>query len=342
MYKKDKSKAVIPMGTFTRCIVEGGKQTVVSEKLPYTTSSRDSEQPITLVEGDIISYRVMGSFALHGGKTHELLNFHVISTAQKSLVITILLSGKLDFGYDDLVFQWDGSIQKSAVVVNLTKPASFHRKIYKDNNITKLNIVLPLSWIEERSNDNDNIKAFIVEHLAHFQLDLNAHLHHLTAQIIALSSPVNFIEKMQVEALTQLLLLEVFKQLSHYEQRSTELPECKNVETQQYQHPHFEHVLDQLILYIETNLQHNIAVDALAKLGAMSVSSLQRKFKNALGCSVQHYIRRRRLEIAKQQLERGIFSITEAAYTAGYRHPSNFTHAFKKTFGYPPQKTTTK
>lgn len=48
------------------------------------------------------------------------------------------------------------------------------------------------------------------------------------------------------------------------------------------------------------------------------------------------YIRHRRLNIARQHLERGLVSITEAAYEAGYQHPSNFTNAFKKAFGVPP------
>jgi AraC-like DNA-binding protein len=342
MDSNGKSKVVMPKGTFTRCVSEAGKQMIISDSLSYIKGDRSRGQHIALVEGEIISYRVTDGFTLHGGKTHELLNFHIVSTAQKSLVITILLAGKLDFGYDDLVFELDANIQKSAVVVNLAKPASFHRKIYKGNDITKLNVVLPLSWIESRISENDNISAFILEHLAHFQLDLNDHLYHLTAQIIALSSPVNFIEKMQVEALAQLLLLEVFKQLNSDDNYLTRLAESKEVHVQHHHTDHSDQTLDQLMLYIETNLQHNISVDTLAKVGTMSISSLQRKFKNALGCSVQHYVRRRRLEIAKHQLERGVFSITEAAYTAGYRHPSNFTSAFKKTFGYPPQATVKK
>jgi AraC-like DNA-binding protein len=31
-------------------------------------------------------------------------------------------------------------------------------------------------------------------------------------------------------------------------------------------------------------------------------------------------------------------SITEAAYEAGYHHPSNFTSAFKKVFGVAPHE----
>lgn len=94
--------------------------------------------------------------------------------------------------------------------------------------------------------------------------------------------------------------------------------------------------------YIEANLDQALSVSHLAKFSAMSISSLQHKFKNSLGISVLSYIRRRRLNIAKQQLEAGLMSISEAAYNAGYRHPSNFTSAFKKAFGMPPQHLTLK
>ncbi|QTG98088.1 helix-turn-helix transcriptional regulator, partial [Vibrio furnissii] len=66
-------------------------------------------------------------------------------------------------------------------------------------------------------------------------------------------------------------------------------------------------------------------------------SNLQRRFKQQMGMTVANYVRQRRLNNARQQLERGYVTITEAAYEAGYHHPSNFTAAFKKAFGESPQ-----
>ena len=68
----------------------------------------------------------------------------------------------------------------------------------------------------------------------------------------------------------------------------------------------------------------------------MSISNLQRHFKQSYNLTINGYIRHRRLNIARQHLERGLVSITEAAYETGYQHPSNFTNAFKKAFGVPP------
>ncbi|MED5433037.1 MAG: helix-turn-helix transcriptional regulator, partial [Pseudomonadota bacterium] len=48
------------------------------------------------------------------------------------------------------------------------------------------------------------------------------------------------------------------------------------------------------------------------------------------------YIRQRRLERAQDLLRRQQLSIGEAAYLAGYRHPSNFITAYKRAFGTTP------
>lgn len=338
----DKANAIIPKGTLTRRFGDAGKQTVFSDKFSHTPVLGRKSQTLALVEGDLLLYQVNHSFTLYGGTTHELMNFNVIASAQKALVIIILLEGKLDFSYDYLTFELDANSQKCAVVVSLTKPVSFHRKLYKDNNVSKLNISLPLSWIKNRNTSNGNIGSFISEHLAHFQLDLNTQLLGLSREIIKLSSPVSFIEKMKIEALTQRLLLEVFEQLSDYNVAGSAIVKCEDNKTQSIKANFFEQKLDKLIVYIEENIEQSISTHQLAELALMSVSSLQRNFKRSLGCSLQSYIRRRRLEIAKQKLERGLITITEAAYTAGYRYPSNFTNAFKKMFGYPPKITTKK
>ncbi|WP_375749573.1 helix-turn-helix transcriptional regulator [Vibrio sp. HN007] len=319
-------------GSFTRRIEHDEKQIVVSDRNTQTSA---------LVEGDLISYQVTNGFALHGGVTKELINFEVISTAQKSLIVTILLEGKLDFGYDDLGFTFDAREKPVGVVVNLTKPASFRRKIHRDNKVAKLNIVLPIKWIKERGGLDNNVARFIETHLASFELELASSVLELTREIIHFSSASGLIEKMKLETMTQMLLLEIFKQLSEYTspprfEGSTTQINVALAESSSYE-ASFERSLDELVTYIEANLEMNLTVADLADYSAMSLSSLQRKFKKMLGYSIQSYIRRRRLEIARQQLENGIITVTEAAYSAGYRHPSNFTNAYKKAFGHPPQ-----
>ena len=100
----------------------------------------------------------------------------------------------------------------------------------------------------------------------------------------------------------------------------------------------FDNKIEDIISYIEINLDQPLSLESIARRFSMSVSNLQRRFKQSYNLTINGYIRHRRLDIARLHLERGLVSITEAAYEAGYQHPSNFTNAFKKAFGVPPHE----
>jgi len=330
---RGKLNQTLPKGTFIRTIGGVNQKTIFSDSHSNTMNRFKDNQSLALIEGDLISYQVDNSFILHGGRTKELVDFQVLATAKKSLCITILLEGKLDFGYDDLDFIYDAAEKQRGVVVSLTRAVSFRRTLYKNNQVTKLNIILPHEWIINRIRSDDNFSQLISQHLAHFELQLTNEILSLTSDIIKSSGPKTIIEQMNLESLTQQLLVQIFMQLNDATSVIKQQDNEKNINEIKTYDP----VLDKLVSYIEANLNQELSVAHLAKYAAMSISSLQHKFKKSLGISVLSYIRRRRLNIAKQQLEASLMTISEAAYNAGYRHPSNFTSAFKKVFGIPPQ-----
>lgn len=308
-----------------RWVEEDKKQSLVS------VNHHDSE---VLVEGDLVHHKVKSGFILHSGTTDELRDFQVISTAKRALIIVILFEGKLDFSYDDVRFVFDANTQPKGMLVNLTKPATFRRSIQKNNRVTKLNILLPVEWIKDRGGLSTNMASFITQHLMSFELNITKHILKLASQIVTAPTPDGFLEKMHLETLTHMLLLEIFGQVCECENAGSEVTfEQINAGIKT---PSNHNVLDDLLAYIETHLSEELSAKELAKQVGMSESNMQRKFKVAFGYSVQNYIRRRRLEIARQHLERGVATVTEVAYSAGYRHPSNFTNAFRKAFGYPP------
>lgn len=328
-----KLKSTIPKGTFIRSFGALKNKKIFSDSYSQTAFSGKNMQSLLLIEGELINYEVSNNFILYGGTTTEQVDFQVVTMVKKSICITILLNGKLNFSYDNLNFSFNAEQKKRAVIVNLTRPVSFRRMLTKNNRVSKLNIILPVDWVESRIRSSDNLSTFTTDHLSNFELDLNSDILTLAFALIKLGPPSDFMGKMQVELLTQQLLLEVFKQLSDSVYFSKKKRDPKPLANKSL----FDPTLDKLITYIETHLQQDISVADLADFTAMSLSNLQHKFKRALGTTLQGYIRRRRLDIAKQQLEVGLITITEAAYNAGYRYPSNFTSAFKKTFGFPPQ-----
>ncbi len=115
---KGKLKQALPKGTFIRTIGDLKQKTIFSDSHSNAINRDKNKQSLALIEGDLISYQVDNNFILHGGKSKDLVDFQVLATAKKSLCITILLAGKLDFGYDDLNFFFDAAKQQRGVVVS--------------------------------------------------------------------------------------------------------------------------------------------------------------------------------------------------------------------------------
>ncbi|MGM0703981.1 MAG: helix-turn-helix transcriptional regulator [Pseudomonadota bacterium] len=81
--------------------------------------------------------------------------------------------------------------------------------------------------------------------------------------------------------------------------------------------------------------EHPHSLAELAKLAAMSPSTLRSKFRRAYGNSVFGYLQECRLSKARQYLAEG-YSVQQTAHLCGYRHATNFATAFRRRFGYPP------
>ena len=73
-------------------------------------------------------------------------------------------------------------------------------------------------------------------------------------------------------------------------------------------------------------------MEELCREIGMSRRQLLRKLNALLDCSPAFYIRRIRLERAKQLLEQRAGNVTEIAFEVGYGNLSAFTRAFKEAF----------
>lgn len=91
----------------------------------------------------------------------------------------------------------------------------------------------------------------------------------------------------------------------------------------------FLQLIDQKIL-AGSNLEE------LASLSNMSLSTFKRKFKEEFGIPVGRFIRKRKLEIAKEKILSGMRG-SDIYYELGYQNHSSFISAFKKEHGLTPE-----
>lgn len=82
----------------------------------------------------------------------------------------------------------------------------------------------------------------------------------------------------------------------------------------------------------------NIDIDSLTDALCMSRSTLYRRVKSLTGISANEYIRRKRMEIAKELLIDGGIPVSEIAYKVGCSSMSYFRQTFKDIYGVIPSE----
>ena len=127
----------------------------------------------------------------------------------------------------------------------------------------------------------------------------------------------------------QLRVLELMLLLGRIPQERAADPYCSAEQTALA-----HHLRDHLL----TNREGYVSLAQLAAEHAISVSHLQKLFKQTYGMPVYHYIKEYRLEQAAVELVRSRKPITEIAQHAGYDNASKFSESFKKRYGKTPSR----
>jgi len=90
--------------------------------------------------------------------------------------------------------------------------------------------------------------------------------------------------------------------------------------------------------YIETKLDEDVALAAVAKAAGISQWHFQRLFKALTGETLKTYIRSRRLAASLERLLSTDLRVLDIAMLAGFESQEAFARAFKQAFGLTPQK----
>lgn len=89
---------------------------------------------------------------------------------------------------------------------------------------------------------------------------------------------------------------------------------------------------------IRENIENPYTIAELARKTNINQTKLKDGFKSFFGNTVFGYLQEIRMNKARQYLLDKNLSIQEISLLSGYQSVSNFSAAFKKTFGYPPSK----
>jgi AraC family transcriptional regulator len=96
--------------------------------------------------------------------------------------------------------------------------------------------------------------------------------------------------------------------------------------------------LQRVIEYVETHLQENFGVTALAGAAGLSVRHFTRAFSQEVGETPRRWLMNRRIEHAKLHLTNSELTLTQIAHACGLGPLSHFSRAFRRITGESPQR----
>ncbi|MFB9948795.1 helix-turn-helix transcriptional regulator [Rhizobium puerariae] len=250
-------------------------------------------------------------------------------------LVMVLLQGQQHFVMDGEHFRIDagdaGSAEPLVFMLNVARGCKLQFINETETPLRKVMISAPLPWIERliksQPTSMPKLRSFFSRHLAEFRFSPNRHLVQVAEHIVKPPTA------MTGELLTLYRNAHAFDILCQA---------CAILVSAETETPHRPTVLSRLQGervrdYILAHVRENLTLDRIARHVGVSTSSMQRHFKERFGMTVSDFIRQKRLEMARSALERDGIPISQAAYIAGYRNPSSFTTAFKKTYGVSPK-----
>jgi len=99
--------------------------------------------------------------------------------------------------------------------------------------------------------------------------------------------------------------------------------------------------LKKTISYIEENYENDFQVDSLAEHCCVGRTVFYNKIKGLTGLAPLELVRKVKLKIASQLLEKG-YNVSEVAYKIGFSDVKYFSRQYKAQFGHPPSKQNSK
>lgn len=94
--------------------------------------------------------------------------------------------------------------------------------------------------------------------------------------------------------------------------------------------------LRRVLEHIDAHLARDLSLVELARVAGLGASHFKAEFKRATGLPVHAYVVRRRVERARQLLERNSASVGEVALEVGFAHQSHLAHWMRRLTGSSP------
>lgn len=262
--------------------------------------------------------------------TPAVINPQPGSEIQPGFRLFVYLRGWQRFNIDGRRFEVSADAGPVVLALSLTRPARLTETARSDDRMSELAITAPRDWASaldlRGAGHGDALSTFLATHGS-------SHIWRLDDDSIRLAQlaaePPAWVPR---EALSLYRRARAFD-LICLTLRTLALRRGENA----LPRPAQSLLGERIRLFLLDHFDEPLTIDAVAQAVGASVSVVQRRFKELYGMTVFDFVRRRRLDAARDALDNRGVSIASAAFIAGYSAPSSFATAFKKAYGVPPK-----
>jgi len=263
----------------------------------------------------------------HFGDVTETEDAEYFGAISDRFRLIVVLKGVslLTIGDKQLTLGEDVNI--NIALVSLHHEESFSRKSIKDNYCQRISIGISEQWMNEAFKQHAVINQ--LPHLYMLGWKASKQLSEVARQMLFISSMNRQAHTLELEACALNLIIEA---VNHFHKQPI-FPSDDTVQTRTKSHK-FSSLCD----YIRSNVREKYRIEELAKRMNMTVSTLQRQFKQSQGLTVFEFIQKVKLTQAYLMIQSSDKSITSIAGDFGYDSPASFTSAFKRFYRCTPSQ----
>ncbi|WP_119308731.1 helix-turn-helix domain-containing protein [Cohaesibacter haloalkalitolerans] len=252
--------------------------------------------------------------------------------------LMIFLEGEQKFYLDDKLFDihagYGAERRAQMLLIQRNRPCLLRTEPHLgEKTLRKVKVSLPANWLEESGLGKASpiLKQFRSEQISSYLAEATAEMTSLAEAVIR--PPAPFTEGTTPDCVA---LYRVAKGMELIAQACLVVANRLQPGGSTRQACHFNQA-ERIRSHILNHLDEDLTIDSLSRQVGASKRSVQRNFKQYFGMTVTDFIRKQRLEKARQAIEKHGMTIGQAAFLAGYNNTSSFSNAFKLAYGSTPK-----
>lgn len=296
----------------------------------YRTVGRGLEGAATMARGEFALHPVRPGLLVHASDARYERTVMTQLVKERSLNFSIVVRGGWQATLGDMPLA-SGGQQPQATAFVLAETDQWRKQTMRGGHARMVNVMVSPDWLEasglqDGGQDGHLIHCLTRHHRWAGQWRPSGHILALAEQILGVPRFTGALQRLHLESRAIAIVVDALSVLTDRPSAPASLRPADHRRM---------HLLRERLDAAQDDIP---SLSELARNAGVSARTLQRQFALVHGVAVFDYARRRRLDAARELLEREGATVAQAAYRAGYAHAANFATAFKRRFGISPSQ----